>query len=118
METKLEHLELEQQDEATIATVLDSQLLDQSQIEELGHELFSVAEGQENLKLVLDLAKVKFLSSAVLGKFVALFKRIQAEGGQMRVCGLEPPILEVFQITRLHEILQVHPDRQSALESF
>ena len=48
---------------------------------------------------------------------ITLHKRIREKGGELRLSGIQPAILEVFVITRLNEIFTICPTRDQALES-
>ena len=57
------------------------------------------------------------MSSSALGMLITLHKRIRERGGELRLCGIQPAILEVFVITRLNEIFQIAPTREQAVQS-
>ena len=52
-------------------------------------------------KVVIDLEHVQYLTSANFRPFLALRKHFQEKGGEMVLCNLSPPVLEIFQVTRL-----------------
>ncbi|MBI3271610.1 MAG: STAS domain-containing protein [Planctomycetes bacterium] len=101
-----------------IATFMESRILDETTILHIMNELGSIAAEPYKLKLLVDFANVEYLSSAVLGKIVALHKKITAEKGQFKLCGIKPAILQVFQITKLDKLLEIHPDQAKALNAF
>jgi anti-sigma B factor antagonist len=58
------------------------------------------------------------MSSSALGMLITLHKRIREKNGQLKLCNIQPAIYEVFVITRLNEIFDIHQSQQQALQSF
>lgn len=75
-----------------------------------------LAEGQQNF--VIDLAGVGFMDSSGLASLVQLFKRVRIGHGDVRLCGLQPEVSRVFELTRLDRVFDVFPDRAGAVASF
>jgi anti-anti-sigma factor len=92
----------------TLATVLAAHL-SEANAEELGKELSRLAEGSAPPRLRLDLARVRSLTSTVLGKLVGLHKRVRAAGGELTLLNVAGVVYEVFEVTRLHQVLDVRP---------
>jgi len=100
-----------------VVNFVDRKILDESNIQELGRELFSlVEEGQA--KLLLNFSNVEFLSSAALGKLITLDKRVKAASGQLKLTNIRPEIYEVFAITRLNKLFDIQDDEADALAAF
>ena len=95
----------------------DSKILDEAVIAQLSAQLQALVADADSAKFVLDFVNVGHMSSSALGMLITLNKRVQERGGQLRLCNIRPSIYEVFVITRLNEILQIHPSRQEALAS-
>lgn len=104
-------------DDVVCIHFVDSAILDESNIQQLGEELFSLAE-KPGIKMLLNFEKVDYLSSAVLGKLVALHKKVVKEKGSLKFCCIKDSILEVFKVTKLDKIFDIHAAEQKALESF
>jgi len=90
-------------------------ITDQVYINELGDELVALLESGAQRDLLIDLEEVEFLSSAMLGKLIRLFKRAAQVGGRVRLCSIRPSIREVFEITQLHKVFEIYPDADEAL---
>ena len=52
-------------------------------------------------KVVFNLEHVQYLTSANFRPFLSLRKHLLEKGGDMVICNLSPPVLDIFQITRL-----------------
>lgn len=71
-----------------------------------------------NRKLVIDLSGVDYLSSAGLRVFLAMNKLIKKSQGEMRICGLNVLVKEVFEISGFHLIFPLFTDVNRALDGF
>lgn len=69
-------------------------------------------------KIVIDFQNVDFVSSAGLRVLLATAKMLRGSGGEMRVCGLNEVVQEVFDISGFSSLLSVQTDRRAALASF
>ncbi len=69
-------------------------------------------------KLVLDMEKINYISSAGLRVLLITAKQCGAAGGELRICGLNAMAREVFDISGFSSILNVFPTRQDALAGF
>ena len=113
-----QRLDVSEVGEVTVVRFKDRRILDASNIEELGIELFELIEQEDRKKLLLNFADVEFLSSAALNKLIILDKKIKSGGGKLKLTDLRPEIHEVFVITRLNQLFDIHDEEADALESF
>jgi len=58
--------------------------------------------------VVLDMADVTFLPSAVMSEMVRLHKRLAMTGGRLRVCGLAKHPHEAYHLMRLDELMPAY----------
>lgn len=111
-------LDLEEVNDVTIARFTDKKILDESNIQIIGNQLFNLVDDDHRQKIVLDFTNVEYLSSAALGKLITMEKKVKAAGGKLRLCAIRSDIKEVFKITRLDKLFQIVDDREKALEGF
>jgi anti-sigma B factor antagonist len=109
-------LDLEEVNGVTVARFTDKKILDESNIQVIGNQLFSLVDDDHRSKIVLDFTNVEYLSSAALGKLITLDKKVKAAGGKLRLCAIRSDILEVFKITRLDKLFTIKENRDKALE--
>ena len=103
--------------EVSVVQFRDRKILDESNIQEMGRELFELVE-QKRAKILLNFMNVEFLSSAALGKLITLDKKMKAAKGQLKLSNIRPEIYEVFAITRLNKLFDIHDDEADALATF
>ncbi len=111
-------LEVEDHGEVTVVNFIDRKILDEQNIAKIGEDLFSLVEELGRKKILLNFSNVEYLSSAALGKFISLNKKVQQAGGKLLMCNINPDIMEVFEITRLDRLFSIQRDEQTALEAF
>lgn len=80
---------------------------------DLEHALASLA-ALPHARLALDLSGVTFLSSSGLRVLLNASKTEGARGGQMRLFGLRPQVLKVFQLSGFDQVLSVVGSREEA----
>ncbi len=69
-------------------------------------------------KILVDLEKMDFISSAGLRVLLATAQELQKAGGELRVCNLNEDVMEVFDISGFSTILMVFKDESEALQGF
>ena len=67
-------------------------------------------------RLLLDLAKVEYVSSAGLRSLLVLAKAVKSAGGALALCCLVPAVRDVMTISGFDNILPLAADRAAALE--
>mgnify|MGYP006267123171 FL=1 len=118
MSTGESRLRITNEGEVTRVEFIDRNILDEANIAAIGEELASLIESAEKPKLLISFANVDHLSSAALGTLITVNNKVQAAGGQLRLADIDPQIHEVFVITRLNKIFEIHESSAEALESF
>jgi anti-anti-sigma factor len=80
--------------------------------EDVGRELAALTQNRERPHLFLDLGGVAMMTSVALAKFVALNRQAQAAGGRLTLFNLTPTVRQVFKLTRLDTVLEIHSSAQ------
>ncbi len=72
----------------------------------------------ETHKILLDFAKLDFISSAGLRVLLATAQQLKIAGGGLRVCSLNEDVKEVFDISGFSTLLSVFDNEAEALNGF
>ena len=67
---------------------------------------------------MLDLSGLEYISSAGLRVLMLASRDVKSRDGRLVVCGLQPIVKEIFEISRFNIVFNVLPDRASALAEF
>ena len=109
-------LDIEEIGGVTVAKFVDKKILDETNIQNIGNQLFALVDEDGRKKIVLDFSIVEYLSSAALGKLITMDKKVKAAKSKLRLCCIRPEIYEVFEITRLNKIFDIKSTQEEALE--
>jgi anti-sigma B factor antagonist len=113
MDSKL--FSIERLEETIVARFYGPRITNVNDIRSAGQALMSVIEEQKPSILVLDLSKVNYLPSAMLGKLAAIRTSVSKYGGKLRLVNLQEPVEQLFEMTRLNTIFEIYTDLDSAL---
>ena len=69
-------------------------------------------------KLLVNFEQLNFISSSGLRVLLATVKKLNASGGELRICSLNATVQEVFDISGFITILKVKNTEEEALSSF
>jgi anti-sigma B factor antagonist len=97
---------------------IDRNILDEANIQQIGDEIGTIIDSKPTPKLLVSFANVDHLSSAALGALITVGKRVKDRGGQLRLTNIDPQIYEVFKITKLDKLFQIHDSVDSAMATF
>ena len=73
---------------------------------------------KDKLDIVINLSKVKWISSTGLGILVSARSSLAKEGGIVKICEPNDRILGILQVTRLNVIFDVYDSEDEAIASF
>jgi anti-sigma B factor antagonist len=73
---------------------------------------------EKRYHVVVDLAKVEYISSAGWGIFISEIREIREHGGDLRLAAMAPDVREVFDLLEFENILQSFTDADLAVASF
>lgn len=112
------HLSVRKKGVVSVVEFADRKILDELSITEIGDELARLADEQTNPKILLSFKNVEHLSSAALGMLIKLNKEMASKSGKLKLSDIAPQIFEVFKITRLNKLFDIHDTAEKALGSF
>ena len=69
-------------------------------------------------RLVLDLSRLRFIDSSGLGAFISCLRKVNAAGGDLKLCGMSKPVRGVFELVRMHRVFDIFPTRVEAVRAF
>ncbi len=69
-------------------------------------------------KLIVDCHGLSYISSAGLGVFMSFLEEIRESGGDIKICGATPKVLQVFEILGFPAIFDMLPDVPSTVKRY
>jgi anti-sigma B factor antagonist len=103
--------------DVTIVSFTDDKILDEADIKAIENSVFPIVRQSDHTNLVLNFEGVQFLSSAVLGILIRILTAVNRKDGKLRLCGINEKIFEIFKITRLNKVFEIHPNTEGAIKS-
>jgi anti-sigma B factor antagonist len=97
---------------------IDRNILDEANIQLISDEISRIIDQEAAPKLLISFANVDHLSSAALGALININYKVRNKNGQLRLAAIDPQIYEVFVITRLNKLFQIHETAEEAMKSF
>lgn len=96
----------------------DRNILDEANIQQIGEEIRGLIQKEPKPRLLIDFKDVDHLSSAALGTLIIVNNELKRLSGQLRLCNIDPQIYQVFVITKLNKIFEIHDTADKAVASF
>jgi anti-sigma B factor antagonist len=111
-------LSIQREGDVTVIRFNDRNILDEASIQAIGEEILRHVEASPGPRILIDFTHVDHLSSAALGTLITVNNKVRQKDGQLRLCNIDPQIYEVFVITKLNKLFQIHKSAQDAMGSF
>jgi len=111
-----QYLKIATRGDVVQVTFNDERLTDDDNIEQIGHELFSLVDQYRCRKIILDLAGLKMMTSSVMGKMITLHRKLHREDGKLVICNAGDYVTEILKTSRLHDYFNVASDEAAALK--
>ena len=108
-------LNVTREDEIYIVCVDRDRLTDEDNLEQFAQDLNLLIEKQEIRSLIMQLGKVRYMTSSAIGKLIALHRRINRSEGRMILCELTPDVSATLDTSRLLGYFAVEPDLAAAI---
>ncbi len=118
MASTASRLRVTEKDDITRIEFVDRNILDEANIQRIGEEISEIVDAQSHPKLLINFSNVDHLSSAALGTLITINNKIRSKDGQMRLVNIDPQIYEVFVITKLNKLFQIHDTIEDGVASF
>jgi anti-sigma B factor antagonist len=71
-----------------------------------------------NIKLITDFSSVDYTSSAGLRVLLGAIKETRAQGGDLRLAGVQPDVLKVLNLSGFTNILKMFDNADAAVASY
>jgi anti-sigma B factor antagonist len=100
------------------ARVARERLLDAGQIQAMHEVLQDHVNRHGRPSLVIDMHEVGYMSSAAIGKLVALHKQVKGSKGRMAIAGLRDSLKPLFKVTGLDKLFDFQPDAGALVQEW
>lgn len=101
--------------DVAVATV-PGEDLDASNAADFKRAMAPVVEA--NTRVVIDLSGLRFVDSSGLGAFISFLRKLNAKGGDLKLCGLSKQVRAVFELVRMHRVFEILSTTEEAVRAF
>ena len=116
-ETKL--FEVNQHGSVTVMTLVSQDTMDHLLSNELQTAVVSFVEKERPQNLLVDFNSMRRFSSETINALLRARKRLAAYQGEMKLCGMQPAIRDVFRVMRLDgTVFEIYDTAAQALATF
>ena len=83
-------------------------VLDERSTPLVGQQLLALVGRRRPRRLLVDFGNVSYLTSTTLALLLRLRKELHAWGGRLALRHVSPHLYEVFEVTKLHTLFDIH----------
>jgi len=105
----------EQIDDILVIT-LKTEILDASNAKEFRAKIGPMLD--KSHKVVFDMNHVKFIDSSGCGTLLSCLRQLNGYGGDLRLSGVQKPVRTLFELVRMHRIIEIFDQNDDAVCSF
>lgn len=69
-------------------------------------------------RVLIDLSQVQWVDSAVCGTLLWAYRMLRENDGELKLCSPSRAVRTLFELVRLHRVVDVFNTREEALRSF
>ena len=118
MAEDIPHLTVAERSGVSVVAFSDRKILEELSIREIEEELSRLVDSKDTINLVLNFENVEHLSSAALGMLIKLNDQVTKRSGRLKLSDIRPNIYQVFKITRLNRLFDIHASTAEAIDAF
>jgi anti-sigma B factor antagonist len=97
-------------------TAIPVEELDAGNVGEFKRDIAPLLEAHSSL--VLDLSRLRFVDSSGLGAFISCLRKLNAKGGDLKLCGMTKQVRAVFELVRMHRVFDILATKEDAVRAF
>jgi anti-sigma B factor antagonist len=90
--------------------------LDAGNAAEFKRDMAELLETHTNM--VIDLSRLRFVDSSGLGVFISCLRKLNAKGGDLKLCGMTKQVRAVFELVRMHRVFDIFATKEDAVRAF
>jgi len=111
-------LRITERNTVTCVEFVDRNILDEMNVQAISDEIAGLIDGAEKPRMLISFANVDHLTSAALGALITIRNKVKGKDGELRLADIDPQIYEVFEITRLTGLFNIHDSTDDAMSAF
>ncbi|MBI2479226.1 MAG: STAS domain-containing protein [Planctomycetia bacterium] len=119
MWSEYQHLVVRREGDVLVVELIDPKLFDTTTVTQLQDELLLLVDTERPIKVIIDFSRVVHCSTAVINGLLRAKRRVNANGGQLKLCGMTGGIRDAYKMLNLDgTVFQIHDTFDSAVLAF
>jgi anti-sigma B factor antagonist len=90
--------------------------LDASNAKDFKQDMLTQINGQS--RVIFEMSNVQFVDSSGLGALLSILRHLNANGGDLKLAGMQKSVRALFELVRMHRIFDLYETREEALLAF
>jgi anti-anti-sigma factor len=82
---------------------------------QLKDEIRSYTQGKDHKHLILDLTRVQYVPSTLVGTLLWARQQIQSQGGQSCLCGVHWRVMELLKLCNMDRVMPIQPNLSTSI---
>ena len=95
---------------------LPTDVLDASNTEEFKTAITPIFE--KSKKILLEMGQVEFIDSSGCGVLLYCLRQLNSLGGTLKLYGAQETVRTLFDLVRMHRIIEIFETKEEAIKSF
>ena len=117
--TEIPFFDVVQHGDVTVLRLADSAYFDVPEYEAMRDRLLDFVEREQPRRVVVDFSSVQYCSTAVVASLLMVKNRVESQGGQIKLCGMNNTVRDAFRMLKLDGTLfDIHGVETAAIEAF
>jgi anti-anti-sigma factor len=101
-----------------IVVKLDGEFLDAKEASAFKEKVFDVLSKETHNKCIFNMGSLQFVDSSGLGTFLSILRKLNSQGGDLKLTHVTDPVRTLFQVVRMHKLFEIYHSVEDAIESF
>jgi anti-sigma B factor antagonist len=93
-----------------------SRILDVPKVSEFKEVILPLVKKQK--KVLFDLEELFFVDSSGCGAILSCIRQVNADDGEIKICNTNKRVRTLFELIRMHKIVEIYNTRQEAMDNF
>ncbi len=68
--------------------------------------------------LIFDMSQIKWIDSKGCGVLLTCLRKLNVSGGDLKLCSVRKSVLTLFELIRIHRIIEIFATQEEAAASF
>ena len=113
----MKHVQIQSERQGAIEIVNVDGFMDMREVPKFEQALDQLIKAGR-CRIVLDLSKLEYISSAGLGTIIGSIREVRRQGGDIKVGGYSAPVYDILKTFGFTEVFETYATRKEALQKF